>query len=1039
VRPWLLLIGPYVFAGDQLLDGARDSARALSVLSLRRISSRDGSTASTRSFWRGVSAAWAHWCIPTMMDLWRRHWRLRRPTGRAGAQRAGVIALALLVVTAAMAVLLALSFHLAWPPVLVSIIGTVPALYLAWLAVPGVISPPESGTAERPTYGRLAGRWDPVELGVHPVIGGGPMPPYVRRPHDELLRAALAPAVAASRLVVVRGESSTGKTRAAYEAVAARLADWQVDYPLNAAALAARLESRIPARTVLWLGELRQYADDDGGAAVLGRLADLLEGTGHILITTVWPEHWTTYAAAARAGSGAADPAGVAGRLLSSLPELANSNPDRIDPGRGGVIDVPPRFTPTDLEAATRIGDPVLAAAAAAADAGQNGQVTQYLAGVPDLLDRYAGPGGNPYGQAIITAAIDATRLGHASPLLATLLEQAAVGYLTGPQRTKEIASWGHTALAWAAEELNGAVRALQAIPPPSGTGVVGYQVADYLDQHGSRIRQDQLGPLSLWDTLAVHAATARDRIRLGQAGRDRGLYRHAAALWTGGAALGNADAALRLITLLRQVNPGETMRAARWAATKVCLDDPFAIASLLRTLREAGANDAARRLASRAATDVSLDDPWAAASLLSVLRDAGEDDAGEDDAVQALASRAATHASLDNLWAAASLLRELRDAGADDAARSLAIRMVDLASHAYLDDPRAAASLVKALRDAGEDDAARSLASRAATRVSLDNPLAVTSLLRTLREAGADDAARGLASRAATHPSLDDPRTVTLLLRELREAGARQALTTLSNRAASNVRLDDPQLVASLLRELHRAGAAHAAQSLARAAAISASLDDPGAAASLVRALREAGPKEAVTRASSRAATHASLDNAGAAASLVKALRDAGEDDAARSVASRAATQVSLDNPLAVALLLRELREAGADEAVQALASRTADLASHASLDDPRTVTLLLRELREAGGRQALTALLARDPVTYASLDDPSDVAELLAALHRAGADDAVQALASRAANAGMFDLFLEARPSEAPSYMFGREPDGTPSRSWKWQAPGQ
>lgn len=51
---------------------------------------------------------------------------------------------------------------------------------------------------------------------MHQVIGGGPMPAYVRRPHDELLRAVLDPAAPASRLVVVRGGSSTGKTRAAY-------------------------------------------------------------------------------------------------------------------------------------------------------------------------------------------------------------------------------------------------------------------------------------------------------------------------------------------------------------------------------------------------------------------------------------------------------------------------------------------------------------------------------------------------------------------------------------------------------------------------------------------------------------------------------------------------------------------------------------------------------------------------------------------------------------------------------------------------------
>jgi hypothetical protein len=106
----------------------------------------------------------------------RRRWRSGRPADRAGARRAGLTALAVLIVTAALAVLLAVLFHLAWPPVLVAILGTVPALYLAWLAVPGVVSPPGPGAATRPTSARRAGRRDPVELGVHQVIGGRPMP-----------------------------------------------------------------------------------------------------------------------------------------------------------------------------------------------------------------------------------------------------------------------------------------------------------------------------------------------------------------------------------------------------------------------------------------------------------------------------------------------------------------------------------------------------------------------------------------------------------------------------------------------------------------------------------------------------------------------------------------------------------------------------------------------------------------------------------------------------------------------------------------------
>jgi hypothetical protein len=40
------------------------------------------------------------------------------------------------------------------------------------------------------------------------------MPPYICLRHDELLAPLLDPAVRTARLVVFRGESSTGKSRA---------------------------------------------------------------------------------------------------------------------------------------------------------------------------------------------------------------------------------------------------------------------------------------------------------------------------------------------------------------------------------------------------------------------------------------------------------------------------------------------------------------------------------------------------------------------------------------------------------------------------------------------------------------------------------------------------------------------------------------------------------------------------------------------------------------------------------------------------------
>ena len=193
------------------------------------------------------------------------------------------------------------------------------------------------------------------------------MPAYVRRPHDEWLRAVLDPETIYNRLVLIRGDALTGTSRAAYEAVTDVLADWALEYPPNAAALAARLEAGIPARTVLWLGELRHYADADGGAGILDRLDDALEDEGPVVaVATIWPGYWDSYAAAAAAGLGAADPAALVGRLLAPLDVLAEYDPASHDPAYGGLVDVPARFTAEEMTAAAGSAAPSPDAAAAA-------------------------------------------------------------------------------------------------------------------------------------------------------------------------------------------------------------------------------------------------------------------------------------------------------------------------------------------------------------------------------------------------------------------------------------------------------------------------------------------------------------------------------------------------------------------------------------------------------------------------------------------------------------------------------------------------
>jgi len=930
---------------------------------------------------------------------------------------------------------------------------------------------------------RRAAEWEPAELGVHLAAGGGrygAMPAYVRRPHDEKLRAVLDPAVAGSRLVVVRGDCCTGKSRAAYEAVADRLADWPLEYPPTAAALAARLEAGIPAGTVLWLGELCRYADADDGAAALHRLADLLEGEGHLVITTVWPEQWEAYVAAAGARRGAGDPVQVAGRLVAGLDELA-FYPDP-DPVFGGVIDVPARFTAGELTAAAGNGDPVLAAAATAA--GPDGRLTQYLAGVPGLLHRYDGPGGDRYGQAIITAAMDAARLGHAGPLPAVLLQDAVAGYLTGPPADAgadgagHAGDWREEALAWGSAELDGTVRAL-------GYHGDGYRVAGYLEQHGLRTRGDRLGPASLWDALVARAGDTGtgdtgtadsdtgdtgtgDLIRVGQAARDRGLYRHAAALWTAAVSAGSADAARRLVACLREVSPDDAARAARWAADRVRLDDPWDLARLLEELRAAGAGDAVRTLLDRdPASQVSVDHRWDAIELLRTLHTAGAAEAAE--AVDALAARVVRHANLEHLPDVASILTALHAAGASDAIRALVAR--DPARHADAEEPEEAAVLLEALHAAGAGDAVRALAVWAANDADLGGPQHIARLLKALRTVGAGDAIRTLLARdPVAHGSFDDPweaaallaelraagagdtigalldrirdpaslshvdyaDSVAWLLEELRAAGAGEAIRTLLDRdPASHVEFYDMQAVGRLMAELRAAGADEGVRTLAtRLADQTADLDNPDWLAEQLEEFRTAGGDEAVRILLDRdPAGHARLDHPGDVAWLLDELVAAGADDQIRVLLARdPGGQASVDHPQDVARLLAALRGADAGAAARALAARAA---AGARLEDPQGVARLLAELRAAGDGDALRTLLDRDPAGQVSLgpDRQRGVARLLAALRAAGDGGAARALAARAAGAGMFDL-----AADRASFRFGREPDGAPSPPWRW-----
>ena len=306
------------------------------------------------------------------------------------------------------------------------------------------------------------------------------------------------------------------------------------------------------------------------------------------------------------------------------------------------------------LAAAAR-SDPRLAAAQEARDA----QVTQFLAGVPVLLERYrTAP---PVARAVIDAALDARTLGHGPALPHALLEAAAPGYLTD-QRWEEDAGedWLEQALAYTAESCRGVRGPLTRIRPRPGQPTSSqpcYRLADYLEQTSRAGRQGGSAPASLWDALLAHARR-EDLPWIAAKAWDRGLYRYAFQLYVAAgdaghiAALGQAAEMLRrlgrtedAIAMDQQAAKAGDLRSLNWAAlmlqragrTEEALafsqqvaaryqqvaeaGDPRALAHAAGMLEEAGRTEEALTFYQQAA---EAGDPRALAHAAGMLEEAG-------------------------------------------------------------------------------------------------------------------------------------------------------------------------------------------------------------------------------------------------------------------------------------------------------------------------------------------------------------------------------------------------------------------------------
>ncbi len=319
---------------------------------------------------------------------------------------------------------------------------------------------PRTGTGPAAAGRLLAEVSDPFALEVHrPVMpedappGLPELPAYVPRKHDQVLGEVVrAAAEGRSGIAVLVGGSSTGKTRACWEALQPlrnQEPGWRLWHPIDPTRPDAALRelSRIGPRTVVWLNEAQFYlgtADARLGEQVAAGLRELLRDSGRapvLVLATLWPQFWDTLTA--YPGSDA-DPHAQARELLG-----------------GHEIAVPSSFTPAQMSQLTRVGDVRLAVAARSAT---DNQVVQFLAGAPELLARYRNA--PPHAKALIEVAMDARRLGMGAGLPQAFLEAATPGYLTDAEWDGLGEDWLEQALAYTAVPCKGVRGPLSRIRP---------------------------------------------------------------------------------------------------------------------------------------------------------------------------------------------------------------------------------------------------------------------------------------------------------------------------------------------------------------------------------------------------------------------------------------------------------------------------------------------------------------------------------------------------------------------------------------------
>ncbi|MFI8201588.1 tetratricopeptide repeat protein [Streptomyces sp. NPDC085937] len=378
--------------------------------------------------------------------------------------------------------------------------------------------------AEWPVLGTVE---SPVHLGVHPSPSGRDgepqLPPYVPRDCDTLLRDALRTTSAAGGLVLVLGESTSGKSRCAFEAAHAIVPDHRLLH-VPPQELISGLES-IPdgMRVIVWLDDLEHYL---GPARLSAPWLRLMRQKGVVLLATMRVEEYS--------------------RLRSALTDDGHRLvSDDILRQADHVIRVDRRWSSSELDRASRYKDSRLSEAL---QRSHEYGLGEYLAAGPDLMTAWLNgwaPGAHPRGAAIVAAGVDLRRAGVHAPIPLALLEQLHGHYLRGRGGARLRPEPFPQAMEWATAQ----VRATTGLLLPSEFEGH-FTVFDYLVDTTQRDTNTSPVPEVIWDA-ALQIVTEADRTTVAEAAVSEEQYDIAEGIFRELVDAGNEDALFGLCRAL--------------------------------------------------------------------------------------------------------------------------------------------------------------------------------------------------------------------------------------------------------------------------------------------------------------------------------------------------------------------------------------------------------------------------------------------------------------------------------------------------------